>query len=61
MNTIFNIDNLRGSEKNEPQKKNKFNFGVHKDNTLKSLREVNNFLTNFNQFADYITLYKILK
>ena len=48
------------NKKEEPKKK-KFNFGLHKDNTIKSLKEVNKFLNNFHQVVDYVTLYKILK
>ena len=42
-------------------KKNKFNFSKKKENTFKSLSEVELFLRNFNNFRNYIKLYKILK
>ncbi len=42
-------------------KKNKFTFSEKKENTLKSLSEVEFFLRDFNRFKNYIKLYKILK
>lgn len=44
-----------------PPPKNKFNLKKCKENTVKSLFEVENFLNNYNQFIKYIKLYKILK
>lgn len=41
--------------------KEKFNFKCCKDNTIKSLHEVEYFLNHFNKFIKYIKLYKILK
>lgn len=65
MSSMFNINDFRGEEKKEGKKneakKTKFNFKLHKDNTLKSLKEVNSFLSDFNRVINYITLYKILK
>lgn len=56
--TIKNIENRGG--KIPPQKK-KFNFKGCKDNTIKSLHEVEYFLNNFHRFIKYVKLYKILK
>ena len=55
---IKNIENRGG--KCPPHKK-KFNFKCCKDNTIKSLNEVEYFLNNFHRFIKYIKLYKILK
>ena len=55
---IKNIEN-RG-EKLPPPKK-KFNFKHCKNNTMKSLHEVEYFLNNFNRFVKYIKLFKLLK
>ncbi len=44
-----------------PPPKKKFNFKCCKDNTLKSLHDVEYFLNHFNRFIKYIKLYKILK
>ena len=44
-----------------PPLKKKFNFKCCKDNTIKSLREVEYFLNHFHRFIKYIKLYKILK
>lgn len=49
--------NKRGGNK-PPHKKN---FKNYKDNTLRSLNEVEYFLNNFQSFLKYIKLYKILK
>ena len=55
---IKNIENRGG--KCPPQKK-KFNFKCCKNNTIKSLYEVEYFLNHFHRFIKYIKLYKILK
>ena len=44
-----------------PPTKKKFNFKCCKDNTIKSLHEVEYFLNHFHRFIKYIKLYKILK
>ena len=44
-----------------PPPKKKFNFKCCKDNTIKSLHEVEYFLNHFNRFIKYIKLYKILR
>ena len=55
------IKNIQNRGRNCPHQKKKFNFKCCKDNTLKSLHEVEYFLNNFNRFIKYIKLYKILK
>lgn len=47
-------------EKSE-DKKRKFDIITKKENTLRSLREVECFLTNFKRIAKHIKLYKLLK
>lgn len=44
-----------------PPKKKKFKFKHYKDNTLKSLKEVEDFLGDFRRFIKYVKLYKILR
>lgn len=41
--------------------KKKFDFILYKNNTVKSLNEVEHFLRNFKNLSNYIKLYKILK
>ena len=55
------IKNIENRGRNCPPPKRKFNFKCCKDNTLKSLHEVEYFLNNFNRFIKYVKLYKILK
>ncbi len=59
----YNLNNNRSSEiKNiKKAKSSKLTLKLCKDNTLKSLYEVENFLNNFNNIFKYIKLYKILK
>ena len=52
--TIKDLDLARGAKK-----KNK--FIIKKDNTLKSLKEVEYFLCNWKRVVKGIKLYKILK
>lgn len=52
--TIKDLDLARGEKK-----KNK--FIIKKDNTLKSLKEVEYFLCNWKRVLKGIKLYKILK
>ena len=49
----------RGGKCSPPKKK--FNFKCYKNNTIKSLHEVEYFLNHFHRFIKYIKLYKILK
>ena len=58
-NNKENIPENRSSN-NLPNKKN-FNFKQMKNNTCRSLYEVEYFLNNFHKFTNYIKLYKILK
>jgi len=51
--------NNRGDIK-PPLKKN-FNFKTHKENTVKSLNDVEFFLNNFKKFHNYLKIYKLLK
>ena len=56
INNQVNKKNLKTSNS-----KKKFNFKLYKNNTIKSLNEVEYFLNNFNNFIKYVKLYKILK
>ena len=60
-----NYINKKGCKhKSLPPKQNntkKKSFKNYKNNTIKSLNEVECFLRNFNDFSKYIKLYKILK
>ena len=64
-NNVFNYLNTRKksniSNENNVQNVKKFNFNKKKNNTLKSLSEVECFLKDFSKFKNYIKLYKILK
>lgn len=55
----INEKNNRGG-KNPPQKKH-FDFKCYKDNTIKSLYDVEHFLNNFQHYFKYFKLYKLLK
>ena len=48
---IKNIENRGGKC---PPPKKKFNFKCCKDNTIKSLHEVEYFLNNFHRFIKYV-------
>ena len=64
MNNLYkaNYDYIENRGVNAPPKnKNKLCFSVMKNNTIKSLNEVEYFLNNINSFWKYIKLYKILK
>lgn len=52
----FPLDN-----KNKDKKKKKRNFKELKGNTIKSLNEVEYFLTNIKHFSKHIKVYKMLK
>ncbi len=55
----YYIENRSGNNKKE--KKKKFDFNKKKENTIKSLNEVETFLRNFKNISKYIKLYKIIK
>ena len=57
----FFEDENRGEKKNPPPKKKKPNFKNMKNNTVKSLNDVEYFLNNFGNFVKYVKLYKLLK
>lgn len=48
-------------ECNEKPKSKKFDFNQKKNNTIKSLKEVECFLRDTNKFSKIINLYKFLK
>ena len=48
-------------QKHKPNKKKKTDFKTLKNNTIKSLNDVEYFLNNFNHFVKYVKLYKLLK
>ena len=52
------IQENRGEKKSPPPKKKKLNFKICKKNTINSLNEVEHFLNDFQNFWDYIRLYK---
>ncbi len=51
--------NNRGDKPSPPHKK--FDFKCCKQNTIKSLNEIEYFLNNFHNITKFIRLYKILK
>ena len=53
------LENNRG-EKKCPSKK-KIDFKCYPKNAIKSLKEVEHFLNNFQHYFKYIELYKLLK
>lgn len=57
MNTL----NEKRGVSNEKIKNNKFDFKQKRQNTVKSLSEVESFLRNFKKICNYIKLYKIIK
>lgn len=58
--TINTLNEKRG-DSNEKIKNNKFDFKQKRQNTVKSLSEVESFLRNFKKIGNYIKLYKIIK
>ena len=50
------MENKKNNKKNK-----KFDFNQKKNNTIKSLSEVECFLRNFKKISKYIKLYKIIK
>ena len=65
MNNLFFSNNRTSlpfpQENREAPPKNKVDFKKLKNNTIKSLNEVEMFLNDFNRFKNYIKLYNILK
>ena len=55
---IYNRNDNRGDKKPPPKK---FDFKCCKDNTIKSLNDVEFFLNNLNRFSRYMHLYKFFK
>ena len=53
------LEKYRG-EKKCPSKK-KIDFKCYPKNAIKSLKEVEHFLNNFQHYFKYIKLYKLLK
>lgn len=49
----------RNDERGE--KKSNFDFKTKKENTLRSLKEVECFLNDFKRISKHIKLYKLLK
>ena len=60
MNNLIFSNTNRGDNP-PPPKKNKIDIKKMKNNTCRSLQEVEYFLNNFHRFTNYIKLYKILK
>lgn len=60
MRNFSNNPNVKNSFKKTDNNK-KFDFKKKKDNTIKSLTEVENFLKNIKNISRYIKLYKIVK
>ena len=62
MSNLTNTNRHSPSPKHKKKKKkNKINLKELKNNTCKSLMEVECFLNDFHRFTNYIKLYKILK
>lgn len=66
MPNIYRVNNLdenekRGGNSLPPPSKKKKNFKTLKNNTIKSLNDVEYFLNNLNKFKRFIKLHKILK
>ena len=53
------LESNRGEKKCPPKKK--IDFKCYPKNTIKSLKEVEHFLNNFQYYFKYIKLYKLLK
>ena len=52
---------LENRNEENKKKKSKFDFKTKKENTLRSLREVEYFLTDFKRISKHIKLYQLLK
>ncbi len=60
MNKNFN-NYYKENHSDKNKKKKKFDFNKKKENTIKSLNDVELFLRNFKNISKYIKLYKIIK
>lgn len=58
LNSNSNEDENRGE--NNSKNKKKFDFGLYKKNTIKSLNDVEYFLNNFNKVIRYLKVYKLI-
>lgn len=56
----YSIDDFE-LNRGDKKKKKKSKFMIKRDNTLKSLKEVEFFLTNWKKAINGVRLYKILK
>lgn len=65
INIISNSNDSRGDSKNCDNKNDKkkvcFDFKKKKDNTIRSLNEVENFLCDLKGLSKYIKLYYLFK
>ena len=61
MNNLIFSNNRECPPPENNSSKKKFDFKKLKNNTCRSLNEVEYFLNNLHQFTNYIKLYKILK
>lgn len=64
MNNLIFTNNCKpypNQEKNNNKKNKKLDFKKLKNNTCRSLCEVEYFLNDLHRFSNYIKLYKILK
>lgn len=55
------MDSLVSYKGENKNKKNKFDFKKHKDNTLRSLNEVENFLNCTTKVKNYACLFKLFR
>ena len=56
-----NIFNYSNENRDENKKSKKFDFHQKKNNTIKSLKEVECFLRDSNKFSKIINLYHFMK
>lgn len=55
----YTLENTRGEKNCLPKKR--IDFKCYPKNTIKSLKEVEHFLNNFQYYLKYFKLYKLLK
>lgn len=55
------MNELISSPENRGEKKKKFDFAQKKENTIRSLSEVEHFLCNLNQVVKGVKIFKILR